>query len=255
MPNIRYVCFLIFFVTACKKDTSKKAVLIQQPLPKAELPIEPTIMLNKDFILGKFNYRTDTTFTKIDAQYASKTIFLKKEVYEAFKTMYKSALKDTIKLTVISGTRNFYEQKAIWERKWTKYKYLEPLERAIKILEYSSMPSTSRHHWGTDIDLINLNNSYFESGKGKKAYQWLIKHANSFGFYQVYTNKKNGRTGYNLEKWHWSYLPLASTYLNFYNEKISYDAINDFKGAALAETLNIIPAYVNGVSVKAKRFE
>ena len=46
--------------------------------------------------------------------------------------------------------------------------------------------------------------------------------------------KRIGRTGYNLEKWHWSYLPLASKYLEFYNKKISYTmTLMDLKGTAL----------------------
>lgn len=211
--------------------------------------------INNNFVLGKFNYRNDTTFVKIDSEHSTKSIYLNKEVYTAFKKMYHQAQKDNIKLTIVSGTRNFYEQKSIWERKWKKYNYLNAKERAEKILEYSSMPTTSRHHWGTDIDLINLNNSYFEKGKGKAQYNWLVKNANYFGFYQVYTNKENGRTGYNLERWHWSYLPLASKYLNYYNNNISYKNINGFKGSELAESVNMISGYVNGISIKSKEFK
>ena len=82
--------------------------------------------------------------------------------------MQRAALYDTIQLIIVSGTRNFKEQKAIWNRKWNRYNNLKSIDRIKKILEYSSMPSTSRHHWGTDLDLNNLNNSYFTSGKGKK---------------------------------------------------------------------------------------
>lgn len=114
------------------------------------------------------------------------------------------------------------------------------------------MPATSRHHWGTDIDLISLNNSYFDKGKGKKEYEWLKMNANNFGFYQVYTNKKNGRTGYNLEKWHWSYLPLANEYLDYFNKYVTYDDIDGFMGAEISKRVNIIERYVNGVSNKVK---
>ena len=82
--------------------------------------------------------------------------------------MVEAAEKEGISFKIISGTRNYFEQKAIWERKWQKYTALEPIERAKKILEYSSMPSSSRHHWGTDIDLNSLNNSYFNNGKGSE---------------------------------------------------------------------------------------
>ena len=102
------------------------------------------------------------------------------------------------------------------------------------------MPSTSRHHWGTDIDLINLNNSYFEKGQGLKEYTWLKNNASKFGFCQVYDDKKlTNRTGYELEKWHWSYLPTAKLFLKQYKEKITYKDINNFIGSSYASNKKI----------------
>ncbi|CDF78996.1 D-alanyl-D-alanine carboxypeptidase [Formosa agariphila KMM 3901] len=179
---------------------------------------------------------------------------MQKEVYEAFLKMRTAAEAQGIQFKLISGTRNFTYQKSIWDRKWKKYENLTPIERAKKILKYSSMPSTSRHHWGTDFDLNHLTNSYFESGQGLKAYNWLQKHANTFGFYQVYTSKDGGRTGYNEEKWHWSYLPLASQYLTFYNETITNTDIIGFEGFEFASSLDMICNYVNGISPESLRF-
>lgn len=250
---------LISFLTFCtenpKINNKKSNNFVSSKNKDSTKIITTNLTINKNFVLGKFNYKVDTTFVKVSTKHSSKSIYLKNETYAAFKKMHRQAQKEDITLTIISGTRNFYEQKYIWERKWKKYNYLNPKKRAEKILEYSSMPSTSRHHWGTDIDLINLNNSYFEKGRGKKEHDWLVKNANNFGFYQVYTNKKNGRTGYNLEKWHWSYLPLAAKYLNYYNNNISYKNINGFKGAEFAEKVNIITNYVNGISEKSKKFK
>lgn len=210
------------------------------------------IPITKNFLLGKFNYRNHSHFTKVNAVHASKTLYLNKEAYSAFKSMFNQAKADGITLKIHSGTRNFEEQKVIWERKWIKYKKLKPIDRAKKILEYSAMPSTSRHHWGTDIDLNSFKNTYFENGQGKKEYNWLVKHANKFGFYQVYTDKTTGRKGYNLERWHWSYIPLASKYLSFYNKHINYSEVLDFEGSELAEALHITSDYVNGISEQAK---
>lgn len=214
-----------------------------------------TLNITKDFVLGKFDYKTDTRFIKVEGKYAEKEIYLNTLTYRAFLKMAAAAKKDNIDFKIISGTRNFFEQKAIWQRKWNKYNDLEPIERAKKILEYSAMPSTSRHHWGTDIDLNSLNNSYFNSGKGLKAYQWLRAHANSFGFYQVYTNKNNGRTGYNEEKWHWSFVPLASKYLEFYKSNIKTEDISEFEGSQLANNLHVIEDYVNGISDEVKAYK
>ena len=161
--------------------------------------------------------------------------------------MYSDALEDSVKLKVVSGTRNFDEQKAIWERKWENYKNLSPKERAKKILRYSSMPSSSRHHWGTDIDLNNFENSYFEYGEGLRIYKWLKENANNYGFYQVYTDAPDRIRGYNLERWHWSYMPLSCHYLGFYNKNVNIKDITGFKGSNLAKELLIIRKYVNGV--------
>ena len=121
---------------------------------------------------------------------------------------------------------------------------------------YSSMPMTSRHHWGTDIDLNSLNNSWFEEGEGKKVYDWLQAHAHDFGFYQPYTNKSlNNRTGYEEEKWHWSYMPLAGPYLDFYNKHVTNEDITGFEGSGLAPQIDMVGNYVNGLSVKIKNYK
>ncbi len=251
---MRYFLFICLIIFSCKEDKSTKepSKKVNPIISKIQKEVSKEIVevndIDKNFVLGKFNYRKDTSFVKVDNIHASKTIYLKKEAYNSFIKMYDAAKTDNINLKIISGTRNFYEQKSILERKWQKYENLSPIKRAQKILEYSSMPSTSRHHWGTDMDLNNLNNSYFDRGVGAKEYQWLKENAGKYGFHQVYTSKANGRTGYNMEKWHWSYMPLAKQYLKFYNSYITYDDITGFKGAELAEEINIIKSFVNGIS-------
>jgi D-alanyl-D-alanine carboxypeptidase len=258
------IFLLLIILSACKQEVKsdlsfdvnqkkRDTVITETRQAEKKLEIKEVYNFDKDFVLGKFNYKTDSTFIKAEPFHSAKTLNLKKETYLAFVKMYNHAMEDGILLKIISGTRNFYEQKAIWERKWKKYNNLKPLSRATKILEYSSMPSTSRHHWGTDLDLNHLNNSYFESGNGLKEYDWLVANASKYGFYQAYTDKLNGRTGYNLEKWHWSYLPLSSQYLKFYNENVTFTDISGFEGSELAKDLNVIIDYVNGINSEIKK--
>ena len=112
------------------------------------------------------------------------------------------------------------------------------------------MPSTSRHHWGTDIDINSLEPSYFESGRGKREYNWLVNNADRFGFCQVYTdfNNMDRDSGYQNEAWHWSYTPKANIFLKEYNKRINYSDINGFMGSELAKDLSMISDYVNGIS-------
>ena len=201
----------------------------------------------KDLLLGKFDYRNSADFERVEQQHSAKPLYLNSVAYKAFIEMFEAAKLENISLQIVSGTRNFDEQKNIWERKWKKRDSLDPSEKVLSILEFSAMPGTSRHHWGTDIDINNLENSYFEEGRGKAEYEWLVKNAARFGFYQVYNSQTSGRTGYREEKWHWSYLPLAAKYLEEYISQLSYEEIADFEGSEYALEHAIIPRYVNGI--------
>ncbi|MGH6754580.1 MAG: D-alanyl-D-alanine carboxypeptidase family protein, partial [Bradyrhizobium sp.] len=130
----------------------------------------------------------------------------------------------------------------------------DPKKRALKILEFSSMPGTSRHHWGTDFDLNDLTNTYFASGKGKTIHDWLTAHGPEYGFCQVYSPKGAGRpNGYNEERWHWSYIPVASAYLAQYPAVMGYDHLTGFEGAAAAKDIDVITNYVQGINPACKR--
>lgn len=218
-------------------------------MPKPTLPDDAALV---NYLLGKIDYTKDPYFTAVSSEHCTKTTYLHKETYKKFKEMFAAAKKDGVILKIISGTRNFNEQKGIWERKWaTNIKTMDSMSAAKKILLYSSMPTTSRHHWGTDMDINSLENSYFESGQGLKEYNWLKKNAAKYGFCQVYTDKKTvARNGYQLEKWHWSYIPLSSQYLKKYNELINYSLIKGFQASNLASKLKAIEEYVNGIDKK-----
>ena len=209
-----------------------------------------------DYLLGKYNPKKDDRFEVIPKKYTLKdSIFLRKETMSAFKQMYDSAYAQGIKLSIKSATRNFDYQNRIWLRKWKQYKKqgLSDIDAAKRILTYSAMPCTSRHHWGTDIDINMLDNNYFEKGLGLREYTWLKENASKFGFCQTYTKKDSLRpTGYNEEKWHWSYLPLANELTNAYERQVTPDLIKGFKGASFSDSLNIIQEYVLGINHECK---
>jgi len=217
--------------------------------------IEPNAQeIDKSYLLGRFNQQEDDRFVKLDDVHtrgSARGQYLRRETYEAFKTMSEAAQKDGVQLVIVSATRNFFQQKAIWERKWEAESAIaDPADRAKKILLYSSMPGTSRHHWGTDMDLNNLNNEFFETGEGLKIYQWLTTHAHEYGFCQPYTSKEGGRTGYEEERWHWSYTPLSIEFLKSYKRLIQISDIQDFLGCEVAGKIDVITKYVDGVSCK-----
>tara|TARA_B100000524_G_scaffold246089_1_gene132087 strand:+ start:23 stop:880 length:858 start_codon:yes stop_codon:yes gene_type:complete len=235
-----------------KKTSSHKSIQTSKDRKKLPLKTQPN-SIRKSFLIGKIDYASDTSFVLLDKKYHNKSLmYLEKETAKAFIQMYQAAKNDGINLLVVSGARNYYSQKSIWERKFNRNLQagLSPIENAIKILKYSSMPSTSRHHWGTEVDINNLEPSYFESGNGKLEYDWLNKNAGKFGFCQVYSkfDEKDRTTGYQIEAWHWSYIPKSRYFLDKYNELVDYEDINGFLGSLLAKELNMIEEYVNGIS-------
>jgi LAS superfamily LD-carboxypeptidase LdcB len=214
-----------------------------------------------DFITGKFDPSTDTSFVLIEKKYADREgMYIKKQAYLSFVKMWERAKEDNISLIIRSATRNFEYQKSIWERKWKGetilsngenafLKYKEDSSRALKILEYSSMPGTSRHHWGTDIDLNSFDNKWFEQGEGLAVFNWLSQHASDFGFCRPYTKKDALRPyGYNEEKWHWSYVPLSKHYTEFASQNLHNNDINGFMGSDVCSVLSVVEKYVLGIN-------
>ena len=236
-----------------KKPVSQDTIKVQT------IKVDSSISL--DYLVGKFIPSKHEAFTLIERKYASRNgMYMRKEAYADFKRMHAAAVADGIQLVVKSATRPFNAQKTIWEGKWTGKRLVEggqniaktipdPKQRALKILEYSSMPGTSRHHWGTDIDLNNFTNEYFAKGKGLKEYEWLIKNAPKFGFCQTYTEKGPKRPyGYNEEKWHWSYLPIAKKLTEQYKLRLNDQAIDGFLGAETAVDIQVVKKYVLGIN-------
>lgn len=209
------------------------AVLL--PLPAADLPREE--------LLGRFDPAQQAGFVRVDG------FLLRRETAEAFTRMQAAARADGVRLTILSATRNFDAQKAIWERKWAALPATAgDAARARQILRYSSMPGTSRHHWGTDLDLNRLNAAWFRSGEGLRVHQWLQRHAARFGFCQPYGPKGPSRpAGYEEEPWHWSYLPLSREYLRQYLAQVGNQDLTGFSGSAAAAAVDAVGQYVKGI--------
>ena len=258
---------VIFFIT--EHDSLGKVVYEKNaltPEQHASLPITPKIENTKPdtsivditYLMGKFDPAKEKDFVSIPTTYlvAKNTLYLRKETLDGFVKMRTNALKDGITLNIVSATRNFNSQKSIWENKWTgktivagenlKKKYPDGNDRFKKILEFSSVPSTSRHHWGTDMDINSVDPSYFNTVKGKKEYDWLAKNAKDYGFCQPYSAGR--KTGYNEEKWHWSYKPLSKNFTNEYKKLISLKDIKGFLGDTYATQNDVINNYVLGIN-------
>ena len=106
----------------------------------------------------ELEYSIDELMGKADIDLYGEDINLRKEAHDAFVKMRDAAAKEGIKMQVVSSYRSFYRQASIFEAKYERYTDvdgMEPLPAIDKIIEYSTIPGTSRHHWGTDVDIID----------------------------------------------------------------------------------------------------
>lgn len=214
------------------------------------------------YLKGKFSPTKHKDFRPVPAKYSIRQgLYLHRQALAKFILMAKAAKLDGVELFILSATRNFYSQKGIWQAKFQGRRKVDgedlsktipdEKKRALRILRWSSMPGTSRHHWGTDFDIafardkahIALTNKAYTYGKGLKAYQWLRQNSHRFGFCQPYHQAPDQRSqgklslGYYEEKWHWSYKPLAKQLLAEYVANINSLKPEGFTGAGAGRSL------------------
>lgn len=176
-----------------------------------------------------------------DLKVYNDSLKIHKDAKAAFKAMRDKAKEANIDIKIVSAFRSFEQQKEIFERKYMalSLKNVLPLEAISKITEYSTIPGTSRHHWGTDLDIIDGNaedppektgilhpKNFNRDGLYHNLKKWLDKHAGEFGFFQVYTNEAS-RKGFKYEPWHFSFAPVAVPMLKAYLGKIDIKAMLD----------------------------
>ena len=204
-----FIVFFLFFLASCQSEV--------QPEHTASNVSEI------NYLMG--NYKAEEILVKYTNPLEKTSVYLHKDTVAAFSRMIAAFEKEKnfpVKqhIYITSGFRSYEKQKEIWEGKFSgkrsmrvavKGKTTEEINNLI--LEFSSAPGTSRHHWGTDFDINILQNSYYQKGgRGQYIYQWLADNAAKYGFCQPYNSYElRNNKGYREERWHWSYKPVASS--------------------------------------------
>jgi LAS superfamily LD-carboxypeptidase LdcB len=157
------------------------------------------------------------------------------EAAASFLAMRDAAAGAGIDLVAASSFRDFERQLAIWNGKWRGERALlgrdgspldvaslEPAARIDAILCWSALPGGSRHHWGSDVDVIDaaampegyrvqlVPEEFAEGGVFARLSPWLEENMSRFGFYRPYAEDRGGAVS---EPWHLSYWPVAGAAL------------------------------------------
>jgi hypothetical protein len=157
------------------------------------------------------------------------------------------AARSGIDLWPASSFRDFERQLAIWNDKFLGRRPLldaagQPLDgaslddgqRIQAILIWSALPGASRHHWGTEIDVIDraalpagqqaqmVRQEYAAGGVFEKLGDWLSHHCARFGFFHPYDID---RGGVQPEPWHVSFAPVSVPALSRLTVAVLQDAL------------------------------
>ena len=187
--------------------------------------IELTMILQPDQLTGQVDshLRRDAAGTG-----------LQPDCWAALHQLQAAAAEAGFELQVASGFRSFDRQLAIWNRKATAERPvyddtgqallwggMADLDWMHAILRFSALPGSSRHHWGTDLDVFDaavMPEGYqlqlsptevADDGRFGALHRWLdarIAAGESFGFQRPYAIDCGGVA---CERWHLSYSPLA----------------------------------------------
>ncbi|MGE6183830.1 M15 family metallopeptidase [Aeromonas media] len=150
----------------------------------------------------------------------------------AFNDMQVAAAHEGFNLQAASSWRGFERQLAIWNGKWRGERplldadnqpldalQLDDMERLHAILRWSALPGTSRHHWGTDLDIYDPDClpvgtrlalepwEYEAGGWFADLGEWLGDHMADFGFFLPYAKPLDAAQGVAYEPWHISFAP------------------------------------------------
>lgn len=188
--------------------------------------------------------------------------------------MHAAARRAGIEIALASTYRDFETQARIWNEKWTGRRKLvdrggrtldanalAPAARVAAILAWSAAPGASRHHWGTDIDLVDraalaenqryhlLPEEYAPGGVFHKMRVWLDDNMASFDFFRPYAEY---RGGVYAEPWHLSHAPTAAVALTLLTPELIAATVSDSEILGREEVLARLPhiyrTYVTNIS-------
>lgn len=176
--------------------------------------------------------------------------FLQAEAVEAFLALQQAAKSAGFNLQPASSYRDFERQKLIWNNKFNGLRkvhddqgcaidisFLDDWGKIQAMLRWSAIPGSSRHHWGTEIDIFDPDLlpegqalqlepwEYQAGGYFEKLADWLHQHAEQFGFYFPFDGSADKNIG--LEPWHISYRPLSAELAKAFNAETLKQAWQD----------------------------
>lgn len=125
-------------------------------------------------------------------------------IYPALQQMFDDMRADGIYPVVVSGYRTAQEQQQILDDKIESYRQegYSDADASALAQDWVAIPGTSEHQTGLAVD-INADGIH---SAGYEVYDWLLDHADEYGFIKRYPEDKVELTGISNEPWHYRYV-------------------------------------------------
>jgi LAS superfamily LD-carboxypeptidase LdcB len=169
------------------------------------------------------------------------------QVLEPFLAMKADAARSGINISITSSFRDFLAQERIWNMKWRgerplydregrprEHAALAPADLIESILCWSALPGASRHHWGTELDVVDraamppdyriqlVPAEAASGGPFHPLHCWLDGNMSRYGFFRPY---RSYRGGVLPERWHLSFAPVAEPALEALTPELLREAV------------------------------
>ncbi len=168
------------------------------------------------------------------------------EVCSDLLALITAARNAGFQMEVVSGFRDFQRQAGIWNNKFRGSTLIrdnnsQPLaketltetEKLFAILRWSALPGASRHHWGTDFDVmarnllpenvtLQLEPWEYHTGHQQPFAHWLQLNMSKYGFFLPYGKDLGGVA---VEPWHISHYKCAKACLSELTPQLLTDTI------------------------------
>ncbi len=192
-----------------------------------------------------------------------------------FLALRRAAAAGGLELRVASSFRDFERQRGIWNAKFfgerpvldrrgqvVDVMALDERRRVLALLVWSALPGASRHHWGTDVDVVEgkaviaghrprlIPSEYRRGGAFYPLTCWLDQNMRRFGFFRPY---QQAGQGVQPEPWHLSFAPVARLALKALTPELLVSTIKGRGVEGEAAILELMPQihqrYVCGISM------
>jgi LAS superfamily LD-carboxypeptidase LdcB len=196
--------------------------------------------------------------------------FIHAEILDSWEKLYEMAQQEGITLKAVSSYRSFERQKNIWNQKASGSRPLLDAEEGVipfthfnlededsctellhTILRWSALPGLSRHHWGTELDLIDEGallkhpqyqvqltpSEYYKGGIFEHLGNFLTENIEATDFFRPYRVDLGGVAP---EPWHLSHRQLSQQIYHHFSQQEFYEFLLEHKEEiALIETILI----------------